>query len=206
MVVSVLAGTASRSPSNNWEPLCGTPFSQIARDRRCRSYGFSQGEVRRFPIRPSTVADALIILPRYYRSVRFPGRLQYCAPSDVWSLCHFRGDRRGRAGPCGVAPSLHHRKLGLGDPRWLDPTSPLSKRPATKSSRRPAGNPDHDAEFASTTVSLASVTSTALQGSMVYPMDSSHRHNHCRSRDTHGKRSVWQPAHAAIQALIPALT
>jgi hypothetical protein len=33
-----------------------------------------------------------------------------------------------------------------------------------------------------------------------------HRHNHCRSRNTHGERSLWKPTHMAIEALIPALT
>jgi hypothetical protein len=34
-------------PWNHREPLCATPFSQVARDRRCRSQRFSFGDVMR---------------------------------------------------------------------------------------------------------------------------------------------------------------
>jgi hypothetical protein len=41
------AGIEPATPSlpwNHWEPLCGSPFSQVRLDRWCQSYGFSFSE------------------------------------------------------------------------------------------------------------------------------------------------------------------
>jgi hypothetical protein len=48
--------------ANGREPLCGGPFSQVARDRRCQSYVFYRRAVNAFSQCVFRLTDAVLVI------------------------------------------------------------------------------------------------------------------------------------------------